>query len=107
MIVVLPPLFVSARLFPATSPDTFATCFACSRHTLAGAASNPDGPGVSRSFFRKESDSDEIIRWCVNSWLDEGKASRGTLEYSTPSATSAAHANDSCIPQGLRRSHIQ
>jgi len=47
MIVGLPPPFTSARLLPATSPLTFANFFACSRQTLAGAASKPDGPGVS------------------------------------------------------------
>src|SRR6185503_13514968 len=61
--VGLPPPFTSARLLPATSPDTLANCLACSRQTFAGAASNPDGPGVSRSFFRKERDSEEIIRF--------------------------------------------
>src|SRR6266480_1989544 len=84
MIVGLPPPFASARLFPATSPDTFANCFACSRHTLAGAASNPDGPGVSRSFFRKESDSDEIIRLWLDSWLDGGKFPRERSNIALP-----------------------
>src|SRR5689334_24072095 len=61
MMVGLPSLLTSARLLPATSPLTFANFFACSRQTLAGAASNPDGPGVSRSFLRKLRDSAEIM----------------------------------------------
>src|SRR5258705_13478537 len=61
--VGVPPLFTSARLLPATSPDTLANFLACSRQTFAGAASNPDGPGVSRSFFRKERDSGAIVRF--------------------------------------------
>src|SRR2546423_220959 len=61
MMVGLPSALTSARLLPATSPLTFANFFACSRQILAGAASNPDGPGVSSSFLRKVIDSAEIM----------------------------------------------
>src|SRR3979411_527692 len=98
MIVGLPSLFPSARLVPATSPDTFANCFACSRHTFAGADSKPDGPGVSSSFLRKPRDSEEIIR-------EKGK--EPPAEYSISPKVAAARANDSCsriVESGLPES---
>src|ERR1700681_1099994 len=92
--IVGPPLpFTSARLFPATSPVTFANCFACSRHTFAGADSKPDGPGVSSSFLRKPSDSEEIIRERVDS---EGP-------HIAFSQRCPQHANDSCSLIAARR----
>src|SRR5438094_829061 len=57
IIVGLPPLFTSAMLLPWTSAVTFANEAAYLRQSFAGAASNPDGPGVSRSDLRKVSES--------------------------------------------------
>src|ERR671938_139780 len=42
-----------AMLLPATSPRTSAKRCASSRHRRAGAASKPEGPGVSRRRLRK------------------------------------------------------
>src|SRR5688500_17187589 len=56
MIVGAPPALTTAMLLPATSQDTSAKARASLRHTLAGADSNPDGPGVSSSRLRKAVD---------------------------------------------------
>src|SRR6266566_4509720 len=93
MIVGLPPPFTSARVLPATSPLTFANCFAWSRHTFAGADSKPEGPGVSRSFFKKVRDSEEIISWSGrNVWFVK-LVLRGP-EYSTRSQAPAPRARE-------------
>src|SRR3954462_8540036 len=56
-----PPSSRVAKEFPATSACTDWANFAASaRHTLPGAASNEDGPGVSNSSFRKVIDSGVI-----------------------------------------------
>src|SRR3954465_14986635 len=68
MIVGPPDPFTSARLLPATSPLTVENCLACSHQILAGAPSKPEGPGVSRSFLRKLSESGEIIGTGGCSW---------------------------------------
>src|SRR5215207_6719360 len=57
MIVGVPSGFTSAMLLPATSPRTAAKAPASSRHARAGAPSKPEGPGVSRSRFRKVTDA--------------------------------------------------
>ena len=60
-------------LLPCTSDSTFANFAASSRHTRAGAASKPDGPGVSSSRFRKVTDvslsmMSETVRVAYDRW---------------------------------------
>ena len=55
----LPPVLMAAKELPETSVDTSsANVSASSRHTCAGAVSNPDGPGVSSNCFRNSSEED-------------------------------------------------
>src|SRR4029450_13970108 len=69
MIVGAPAPFTDAMLFPATSFDTSANARASSRQSLAGADSNPDGPGVSSSCFRNE--MEELERRRAGHWWND------------------------------------
>src|SRR6266852_2498340 len=94
MIIGLPLPFTSSRLLPATSPLTFANFFAYSRHSFAGAASKPEGPGVSRSCFKKLRDSVAIIR---------GRGVLGRVEYSTARRTLLTHPRERLLQDRRRR----
>src|SRR5580700_1427475 len=58
MTVGAPPGLTVAMLLPATSPRTSAKVRARSRHRRAGAASKPEGPGVSSSALRNATASE-------------------------------------------------
>src|SRR5215208_677957 len=62
MMVGDPPGLTTARLLPVTSFVTSANARASSRHTLAGADSKPEGPGVSSSRLRNAIEDSESMR---------------------------------------------
>src|SRR5829696_3779787 len=80
MMVGAPFGFTTARLLPATSFETSANAPASSRQTRAGADSNPEGPGVSRSRFRKAMEDSESMRvhWENDDPLHLNRGRRGS-----------------------------
>src|SRR5579862_4613217 len=97
MIVGEPAALTVAMLVPARSARTSAKVRARSRHSWAGAVSNPDGPGVSRSVLRNVTASGEST---------VGKSSeRGERRTADHQNLDAAGPGTGSSPADRRRAH--
>src|SRR5512141_1243438 len=98
MTVGEPSGFTSAMLLPVTSARTLANFSASWRQTLAGAPSNPEGPGVSSSFLRNCNASSLIILYWLFVLGEYSTALCISVTYARANSQGFPHSGDCFSP---------